>query len=320
MNPLDLLVGLRQADYADTLGEVEGKADLILMSPPYPGVARTYGEAEGKDWTLEDYQRLGNSVKRALRPDGGQCLCVLDGPVRDYRGDGYTERSVMPWRVLLDWKDRLGLVCPDVLAYGKQTSPGAFPRGFKSAWEPMLWFSTPGDISVNSAAIAEKRTTTSNRTTVGGKGGQRRANGHGRRNRSSTSPVADYVLPSTLWAYGNVSKGGGGPTENENHPARFPYRLARDVVLCFSNPGDLVVDPFLGSGTSLVAALDHGRRFFGGDLLARDRRDEKGRPLPGHGDLWIDVAQQIAVDRYAQRILFEPPTAVAPPEQMTIEG
>ena len=35
MNPLDLLVGLRQADYADTLAEVEGKADLILMSPPY---------------------------------------------------------------------------------------------------------------------------------------------------------------------------------------------------------------------------------------------------------------------------------------------
>ena len=99
-----------------------------------------------------------------------------------------------------------------------------------------------------------------------------------------------------------------GPSEPGGHHAAFTYALARDLVLCFSNPGDLVVDPFLGSGAAMIAAIDHGRRFLGGDLLARQ---EDGKP-------WIDVAREIAEGRYAQRTVFEVP-GVAKPEQLAIE-
>ena len=61
------------------------------------------------------------------------------------------------------------------------------------------------------------------------------------------------------------------------HPTQKPLRLFKQLVETHSRPGDLVVDPFLGSGTTAVAALQQGRRFIGGDLeeeyvrVAQDR-------------------------------------------------
>lgn len=110
--------------------------------------------------------------------------------------------------------------------------------------------------------------------------------------------VVDVTLPDTLWNYGSI---GGGQTgaldiEAENHPARWPYKLAEDIVRCFCPPDGLACDPFLGAGTSLVAAMSHGRRFIGGDLLARV---SDGKP-------WVDVAADIAEARFRQVRLFAP--------------
>jgi DNA modification methylase len=50
------------------------------------------------------------------------------------------------------------------------------------------------------------------------------------------------------------------------HPATFPLQLALDHVLCWTNPGDLVLDPMIGSGTTAVACLQEGRRCIGYDM------------------------------------------------------
>jgi DNA modification methylase len=281
MSIRDLLVGLRHADFGETLAEVEGQADLILTSPPYED-ARTYGDLDAS-WTLEDYQRLGDSVARALRPDGGQCLMVLGGPVRDYRGDGWTERSVMPYRVLLDWRDRLGLVTPDVYVYGRDGQAGSFKGRNRCNWEPLMWFAKAGERTFHRKTAAALRPGRS-----WGRRRGRRASGRTEKNAGYSSTGAQKDA-GNVWVYGNIGPNCGGPTEHVDHPARFPYRLAADIVACFSNPGDLVVDPFVGSGTALVAALDGGRRFFGGDL-GRDK----------HGTPWVEVADEIARERYRQ--------------------
>lgn len=51
--------------------------------------------------------------------------------------------------------------------------------------------------------------------------------------------------------------------ERTERPAPFPEALARDHILSWSNPGDTVLDPFLGSGTTAKMALLHGRKFIG---------------------------------------------------------
>ena len=58
------------------------------------------------------------------------------------------------------------------------------------------------------------------------------------------------------------------PQQKSDHPAPFPEVLARDHILSWSNEGDTVFDPFLGSGTTGKMALVHGRKFIG---IERDR-------------------------------------------------
>ncbi|MDE8535591.1 site-specific DNA-methyltransferase, partial [Staphylococcus aureus] len=55
-------------------------------------------------------------------------------------------------------------------------------------------------------------------------------------------------------------------TKRTSHPAPFPGQLARDHILTWSNPGDLVLDPMCGSGTTCVQAIENGRQFLGFEL------------------------------------------------------
>ena len=74
----------------------------------------------------------------------------------------------------------------------------------------------------------------------------------------------------------------------------YGQKLAEDIVRCFCPPDGLVVDCFLGAGTTAAASIAHGRRFVGGDLLARQ---EDGKP-------WIDVAAHVLTERQRQGKLF----------------
>ena len=65
----------------------------------------------------------------------------------------------------------------------------------------------------------------------------------------------EWGLRSNAWEYSANS--------NDGHPAQMPYDLARDHVATWSNPGDLVLDPFSGSGTTAKAAKTLGRQFIG---------------------------------------------------------
>lgn len=54
---------------------------------------------------------------------------------------------------------------------------------------------------------------------------------------------------------------------NDDHPAKFPHELARRIILLFSEPGDIVLDPFVGSGTTAVAAILENRQYIGIDIV-----------------------------------------------------
>lgn len=265
-----------QADYAVTLTRVAemGGADLILMSPPYAD-ARTYGA--DVCWTMADYQRLGDHVKPALKP-GGHCLMVLDAPVREWRKGYGTERGFLPWQVMLDWAERVGLRVPDRLAYGRMGTPGEYLGRFRNDWEPLLWFQRPGAEGFFDRWPLARKT----ESFTGNLASNRRPEGWYRRPSSGRAADEGWAHRGTLWQYGHVGNSKDIAGEETDHPARYFTGFAEDAVRCFCPPGGLVCDPFAGSGTTPTAALKHGRRFFGGDLLSRPR---DGKP-------WAEVAME----------------------------
>ena len=282
--------------YEQTLETVEamGGADLVAFSPPYCD-ARTYGM--GVSWDDADYARLGDFVFRALKP-GGHALVNVDAPVREWRPGFGTERGFHPWRMMLDWAERVGFRVPDRLAFGRHGQPGAF-WGFRNDWEPLLWFQRPGAKGWEPDAGV-----------IGAKAVRHGVRKSTRRNHDGTVDIQNGTQPETsrrgnLWTYGGVGPGctGSPATEEQNHPARWPYKLASDIVRCFCPPGGLVVDPFVGAGTTAAAALDHGRRFVGGDLGSRqDHEQNRARgldPVP-----WVEVTRRVLTERYRQQSLF----------------
>ena len=104
--------------------------------------------------------------------------------------------------------------------------------------------------------------------------------------------VPEYGRRGFVWYY-NAGKYAGnlkGDLDYQSlteHPAIFPQRLARDHILSWTNPGDLVIDPMVGSGTTLRAAADLGRRAIGIEInpeycdLIRRRRAQSVLPVGG---------------------------------------
>ena len=289
---------LYRADYRETLAACEGAADLVLTSPPYCD-ARTYGAAVS--WGMADYAALGDAVFAALRP-GGHALINVDAPVREWRPGFGTERGFHPWRLMLDWAERVGFRVPDRLAFGRLGSPGAYGGRFRNDWEPLLWFQKPvGDGWMDRRSIAEPALwgrpagmRTNNGRTADGKTTTRRYSGW--------AAEGDMKHRGTLWEYGATGRGltGAPDIEAENHPARWPYKLAEDIVRCFCPPAGLACDPFVGAGTSAAAALSSGRRFLGGDAGDRDAAPDRGLDsVP-----WVEVAARIIRAREQQVPLF----------------
>jgi adenine-specific DNA-methyltransferase len=73
--------------------------------------------------------------------------------------------------------------------------------------------------------------------------------------------------PSDVWQIAKVTSGERRSSkERTAHPAQFPLDLVNRLVVGFSNPGDLILDPFMGSGTVAVAALEHRRQVVGFEM------------------------------------------------------
>ena len=286
---------LLQADYRETLALAEGKADLVLTSPPYAD-ARTYGMA--CNWTMTDYAALGDAVFAALRP-GGHALINVDARVKEWRPGFGTERGFHPWRLMLDWAERVGFRVPDRLAFGRQGMVGEYLGRFRNDWEPLLWLQRPGaDGWLNRGAlVAPARFPEEQRKHPGPQAIRQDGTA-----RYRARNAVDTKQRGTFWDYGSTGGGlsGAPDIEAQNHPARWPYKLAEDIVRCFCPPGGLAVDPFVGAGTSAAAALEHGRRFLGGDLGVRTADEERGLDAVP----WVVVTERVLEQRGKQVRMF----------------
>ena len=96
-------------------------------------------------------------------------------------------------------------------------------------------------------------------------------------------PVPEFSPRNNIWRY--VVGGGFGQKDEKayKHPATFPYDLAKDHIITWSEEGDIVLDPFAGSGTTLLASKNNNRNFLGFEIFKEycDLIDERLNTIKG---------------------------------------
>lgn len=248
-----MTVDIRLGDWRDVLGDVAAESvRLILTSPPYDNAREYEGTADAVD-----FNALADFAIRVLVP-GGALAMVLDGAVND------GALSVTPYRVIVDWSARPQWRLSQVLAYGRDGQPGEYRGRFRRDHEPLIVFHKLGAVVCNKDALAEPAR---NKPSARRHQWATERDG-GRRSVTTDRDVRPIRHRGSIWSYGPVGHG-HDPSADTGHPATFAERFARDAVSVWSNPGDLVVDPFMGSGTVARACIDLGRRCIGAERVAK---------------------------------------------------
>ncbi len=221
--------------------------DLTVCSPPYDTLRSYHG-----DWSL-NLPALGQALYRVTRVGGAAIVVIGDG-TKDFA------KSLTTARLTLDWCDTVGWRLFEQCLYHRAGNPGAWwSKRFRVDHESILIFfkgNRPKTFDKTSLMVPSKHAGKSFAGT------DRQTNG-------SMKPVtAKIVNPTkcrgTVWHY--AASNTEGNRVKKQHPATFPDKLALDLIHCFSQEGDVVLDPFAGSGTTCVMAARAGRQFIGIDI------------------------------------------------------
>lgn len=233
---------------------------LTVTSPPYGGL-RKYN---GYHW---DFVKVSKELYRVTKP-GGVVVWVVGDTVEKGSETGD------PFRQALGFKD-CGFLLHDTMIYAKHNPPpvGGLNRYYQ-AFEYMFVFSK-GAPRVFNPLTEPRRNICNDKRTIRTKGFTRNASGE----ILAKTVAVNHGDPKrrNVWTY---LVGGGNTTDDREaykHPAMYPEQLAMDHILSWSEPGDLVLDPFMGSGTTAKAAKLCGRHYVGFEIspeycnLARER-------------------------------------------------
>jgi len=217
--------------------------DLVVTSPPYDNL-RTYG---GHTW---DFEGVARELTRVLKPGGVIVWVVADATVNG-------SETLTSMRQAIHFKDVCGLRVHDTMIWAKPnfSAVGALVSRYAPTFEYMFVFSNGAPKSFNPLKDRPCKTAGSKKV-----GTIRQQDGSTKRKSNE-----GWVQPALGQRY-NVWNMAGKSVDG--HPAPFPLGLARDHILSWSNEGDVVLDPFAGSGTTCLAARDAGRRYVGIEINA----------------------------------------------------
>lgn len=250
---------INQTVKSDVLDFLDGIPDnsvkLHFTSPPY-NVGKKYGAGGSADvmrftyfhgWLMQVISEMSRTLK-----DGG-VLCINVGKTYDWTD------HLMPLDVLI-FEDlrRSGLTFQSRVIW---TAPhGLTPTGrLADRYETILVFSK-----------GEKPTFNPNSARVPQKYPSKRAYKGPNKGELSGNPFG--AAPSDVWADIPTVRHSHPERALGSHPAQFPVGLAKRAILLYTMPGDLICDPFSGSGTTAVASIETGRDFVGADLFYEELR------------------------------------------------
>jgi DNA modification methylase len=228
-------------------------SDLTVTSPPYDNL-RTYN-----GFTF-DFETVAQELYRVTKPSGVVVWIVNDATTKG-------SETGTSFRQALYFKE-IGFNLHDTMIYASDKPPLNSNR-YQRSFEYMFVLSKGRPTVFNPLTEPSRKAGTLRKGTVYyGSEGSKKA-----QTCPEGQPVKSRKTRENIWRYATGNNG----DDKINHPARFPELLAQDHILSWSNPGDLVLDPFMGSGTSGKMALKNNRRFIGIEISPEYVEIAKGR-------------------------------------------
>lgn len=281
MTRKDLFDKIIQGDCEEVLKDFpDNSFDLIFTSPPYADQrAKTYGGIK-PDRYVEWFLPKAAELKRVLKPTGTFILNIKERVVEG-------ERHTYVIDLILKMREQGWLWTEEYIWHKKNSYPGKWPNRFRDNWERLIQFNKEktfnmyqetvmvpvGDWAKDRLSKLSETDKTRDESRAGSGFGKNVSNWVGR----------DMVYPTNVLHLATE-------TGNKNHSAVFPSDLPVWFIKLFTKPGDIVLDPFVGSGTTAFSALQLGRHFVGIDVnpkyiqLASQRVFEKQIKLPVIGE------------------------------------
>ena len=234
----------------------ENMVDMCVTSPPYDDL-RTYNDSS--KWDFEVFKEVASGLYRVMKVGGVIVWVVGDAVIKG----GETGSS---FRQALHFMD-LGFKLHDTMIYEKNGC--AFParrdgNRYSQIFEYMFVLSK--DTKPKTAnLICDKPNKWAGWQPWGKSGGTMRAK-DGTLIERQQKPTPDFSPRNNIWKY---NTGKGYTTKDSfafEHPAMYPELLAKEHILTWSNEGDLVLDTFMGAGTTAVMSRETGRDFIGFEI------------------------------------------------------
>ncbi len=228
-------------DRLDLLKQIkDDSAQLVVTSPPY-NIGKEYEKKVSFSDYLEAQKETLKECYRILSPKGSLCWQV-GNHIKD-------SGEIVPLDIFIyDICKRLGLILKNRIIWHFEHGLHCKNR-FSGRYETIMWFVKSEDYVFNLDPVRVPQKYPNKKFYKGPNKGKLSCNPSGKN-------------PGDVWIIPNVKH---NHVEKTLHPAQFPCELVERLVLSMTNPGDLVVDPYLGVGTSICAAVKHGRRGAGAD-------------------------------------------------------
>lgn len=213
--------------------------DLVVTSPPYDNMRTCYNSSF-------NFTEIATQLYRIVKPGGVVVWVVSDATV-----DG--SESGTSFKQALGFKE-IGFNLHDTMIWKKPTftDTGSLQIRYGNAFEYMFILSKGKPKAFN--PIKDRKNIYANIAVHG-----TRRTKDGKMVNGSGNIMGEYGQRFNVWEIPAVVS----CTEKTSHPAQFPVKLAQDHIISWSNEGDTVLDPFMGSGTTGVACKNTCRNFVG---------------------------------------------------------